>query len=214
MADPTSLAIIGKGNVGSSLGARLGAAGYPVTFGVRAGSDPGDLLQRVPGAQIATPEAAAAGADVIFLAVPGPVAVDAARALGDLSGKVLVDCNNPVRWDAGPVWNPPPEGSLTQALAAALPGTRVLKAFNTFGAEYHADPAIDAETAIDVFIAGDDVDAKTALTGIAQRAGFATVDAGPLRNAPVLENLAVLWIHLALAGGQGRDIAFKMLRRA
>ena len=47
---------------------------------------------------------------------------------------------------------------------------------------------------------------------IAAHAGFAPVDAGPLRNAAVLENLAMLWIHLATVGGQGRAFTFKMAR--
>jgi predicted dinucleotide-binding enzyme len=46
-----------------------------------------------------------------------------------------------------------------------------------------------------------------------REAGFAPVDAGPLRNAGVLENVAMLWIHLAMAGGQGRDFTFVMQRK-
>ena len=49
--------------------------------------------------------------------------------------------------------------------------------------------------------------------GAAAKAGFSPIDAGPLRNASVLENLAMLWIHLALVGGKGRDVAFKLLHR-
>jgi len=60
-------------------------------------------------------------------------------ALGDLSGKVLVDCTNPVRWDGGPVWSPPAAGSLTAAVKAAQPSAQVVKAFNGFGAEFHAE---------------------------------------------------------------------------
>jgi len=206
------IAMIGAGNVGAALGARLAASGYHVTFGVRDTSKIESLLQRCGAlADAASPAEAAARADVIILAVPGPVAVEAARSLGDLSGKVIVDCNNPLRWESGPVWTPPAEGSLTAAIAMTQPGAHVVKAFNTFGAEFHADPSL-GDTHADVYIAGD-TEGRAIVAELATRAGFCAIDAGPERNAAVLENLAILWIHLALAGGQGRDVAFKLLRR-
>jgi predicted dinucleotide-binding enzyme len=132
--------------------------------------------------------------------------------MGDISGKVLVDCNNPLKWDDGPVHTPPPEGSLTAALAKAFPMARVLKGFSTFGAEFHLDPKLGS-TNIDVQLAGDDAEAKALVSSIASRAGFTPVDAGPLRNAALLESLAILWIHLAMRGGHGREIGFKLLKR-
>ncbi len=50
-------------------------------------------------------------------------------------------------------------------------------------------------------------------SSIALKAGFTPSDVGPLRNAALLESLAVLWIHLAVKGGQGRQVAFKLLKR-
>ena len=151
--------------------------------------------------------------EIVFLAVPGSVAVDVAKSLGGaLAGKVVVDCNNPLVWKEGPVWTPPPEGSLAAAIAKAAPGARVVKGFNTFGAEFHKDPTL-AGVAAQVYLAGDDADAKKAVTEVATTAGFRVVDAGPLRNAAVLENLAMLWIHLATVGGQGRNFTFVMQRR-
>jgi predicted dinucleotide-binding enzyme len=126
---------------------------------------------------------------------------------------VVVDCNNPLVWKEGPVWSPPAEGSLAAAIAKVAPGARVVKAFNTFGAEHHADPKLTGKSAT-VFLAGDDADAKQVVSDVAVKAGFTTVDSGPLRNAAVLENVAMLWIHLATVGGQGRDFAFAMQRRA
>jgi len=207
------IAIVGAGNVGGALGKRFTASGMSVTFGVKEGADLGALLAECGGKATAKPaKDAVKDADVVFLAVPGSVALEAAKGLGDLAGKVVVDCNNPIRWDAGPVWTPPPEGSLAAALAKALPGARVVKAFNGFGAEFHADPKIGGG-GVEVFLAGDDAAAKKAVSEIAERAGFTPVDSGPLRNAAVLENVAVLWIHLAMAGGRGRNIALRLLSR-
>jgi NADPH-dependent F420 reductase len=206
------VSIIGAGNVGGSLGATLSKAGVPVQFGLRNPAESKDLLARCgKDATVATQPEAAAWGDVVFLAVPGSVALDVARSLSkQLEGKVVVDCNNPLVWKEGPVWNPPPEGSLAAAIAQAAPGARVVKGFNTFGAEHHADPHHAGEPSTQVFLAADDADAKAKVGEIATKAGFRVVDAGPLRNAAVLENLAMLWIHLATVGGRGRDWVFAM----
>ncbi len=211
----TKIAIIGAGNVGGNLGATLSKAGFPVHFGVKdASKDTKELLARCGrDAHVETVEAAANWAEVVFVAVPANVAVDVARSLApSLAGKIVVDCNNPLTWKEGPVWAPPAEGSLAQAIAKAAPKAHVVKGFNTFGAEFHANPR-HAGTPADVFLAGDDAAAKKTVSDIAKQAGFVPVDAGPLRNASVLENVAMLWIHLAMAGGQGRDFTFVMARK-
>ena len=210
MGDSTKVAIIGAGNVGGGLGVSLSKGGLSVKFGVRPDADVKALLAQCRDASASAPLEAAAWGQVVFLAVPGSAAVEVAGTLaGSLAGKVVVDCNNPLVWKEGPVWTPPPEGSLAAALAKAAPGARVVKGFNTFGAEFHKDPG-RAGVPADVFLAGDDLDAKKLVKDIATQAGFHPVDAGPLRNASVLENVAMLWIHLATVGGQGRDFTFIM----
>jgi 8-hydroxy-5-deazaflavin:NADPH oxidoreductase len=172
-----------------------------------------DVLAKAGGkAEAASVPEAATWADVIFLAVPAQAALEAAHSMGDISGKVLVDCNNPVKWEDGPVHTPPPEGSITAALAKAFPKVRVVKGFSTFGAEFHLDPKLGGSS-IDVQLAGDDAEAKALVASIATRAGFTPIDVGPLRNAALLEALATLWIHLAMRAGHGREIGFKLLKR-
>jgi 8-hydroxy-5-deazaflavin:NADPH oxidoreductase len=209
----TTIGIIGAGSVGSALAQTLTRAGYRVQLGVRPGADAGALLQRCGGkAAAGTVREAFAAAEVTFLCVPAAAAVAVARDGGDLRRKVIVDCTNPVRWDNGPVLAPPPEGSVAAALAAAVPEARVVKGFNTFGAEVHRDPSMGGAPA-EVLLAGDDGIALERVGEVAARAGFAPIVAGPLRNAALLEALAVLWIQLATAGGQGRDFAFRIARR-
>ena len=207
------IAIVGAGNVGSKLGLRLTEVGEEIVFGVRAGKDISELLQQCGGkARAASVEDACQESDVIFLAVPGEVVVESLASAGDLTGKIVVDCNNPVAWDNGPVFAPPPEGSLTAQLARAYPGARCVKGFATFGAEFHRDPSL-GDTSIDVHLAGDDKAAKAEVAAIAERAGYTVIDCGPLRNAAHLEAMAVLWIHLAMMEGRGRFIGFKLLER-
>ncbi len=207
------IAVIGAGNVGGNLGVTLSKSGFAVQFGVREGTDTKTLLARSSGATAAESSSAAAWADVIFIAVPATAALDVAKSLAkSLEGKIVVDCNNPLTWKDGPVWAPPAEGSLAAAIAKAAPGARVVKGFNTFGAEFHGDPKLAGAPA-EVFLASDDADAKKSVIDIATKAGFRPVDAGPLRNAAVLENLAMLWIHLATVGGHGRTFTFTMQTR-
>lgn len=208
----TRIAVIGTGNVGGNLGARLSRSGFPVHFGVRDPEGSDELLARCAKDAAAVPVAEAMRwAEVVVLAVPATAAVEVAKANAALlEGKIVVDCNNPLVWKEGPVWSPPAEGSLAAAIAEAVPGAKVVKAFNQFGAEFHADPLHAGAPAATTFIAGDDAGAKQTLAEIAQKAGFRAVDSGPLRNAPLLENLAMLWIHLATVGGHGRNFVFGM----
>jgi len=216
--DRKTIAIIGTGNVGASLARRLAGAGFKLRFGVRPSKDISALLDELRGegasVSVAPPDQVADGAELVFLAIPAPAAVETVASLGELRDTVVVDCSNPITWAGGPVWNPPSEGSIAAAIAAAHPEVRVVKAFNGFGAEFHANPEIPGvQSGVTVFMASDDADAKRRVASVAEAAGFSPVDAGPLRNAAVLENAAVLWIHLATAGGLGRGIALQLLRR-
>ena len=208
-----TVAIVGAGNVGRALGERLRQAGAVVRFGVR---DPVSAANTfsgpLAGVPALSPAAAAAEADIVFLAVPAAAAVDATRSAVDRTGKILVDCTNPLRWSDGPVWAPPPQGSVAQALAITFPAITVIKGFNHFGAEIHRSPDLMGGPA-DAFFAGDDGGAKSQLLKLAARMGFRAHDAGPLRNAALLENLAVLWIQLATSGGVGRNFSFRIDER-
>lgn len=207
------IGILGAGSVGGSLGVRFVRSGLPVRFGVRRPADAAELIRRCGGKAEAVPVSeAAAWAEVAFLCVPAGAAAEAARAAGDLGGKVLVDCTNPVAWEDGPVLAPVRGGSVAALLAAEVPGARVVKGFNGFGAEIHLDPDLGGVPA-DVLLAGDDAAAKGIVSDVARLAGFRPIDAGPLRNAALLESLAILWIQLAVKGGLGRNFAFQALRR-
>ena len=122
------IAILGAGNVGGTLGEALADAGHTIVWGTR---HPEEVDRS--GGRAAPVAEAVAGAEIVVLAVPAS-AVDAAlESAGDLSGKVIIDATNPVRWDDGPVHAPPAEGSMAQHVAAVT-GVPVVKAFNTFGA--------------------------------------------------------------------------------
>ncbi|OLC13773.1 MAG: F420-dependent NADP oxidoreductase [Candidatus Rokubacteria bacterium 13_1_40CM_69_27] len=208
------IAIIGAGNVGGTLGKAWAARGHDVVFGVR---DPHDrkldeLLKDSGGrAQAASVRNAVAAADIVVLAVPWGSAQDAIRGAGDLRGKVVVDATNPLKPDLSGL----ALGHTTSAgeeIARWAAGAKVVKAFNTIGAQHMANPRFDGQSA-SMFICGDDAAAKKTVASLAAALGFEPVDAGPLTQARLLEPLALLWISMAYAYGQGTDIAFRLLRR-
>ena len=207
------IAIIGSGNVGGALGVGWAGKGHEVTFGVRKVSDAdlGRLLARTgANARAASVEAAARSADVIVLTVPWAAAKEVIAMLGDLQGRVLLDCTNPVsEW---PNVERGPGKSGGELVAEWSPKSRVVKIFNTTGYENMVNPKYGGE-GLTMLYAGDDLEAKQIAHQLAADLGFEPQDAGPLANAHSLEVLASLWGVLAYRQKLGRDIGFRLLHR-
>jgi predicted dinucleotide-binding enzyme len=102
--------------------------------------------------------------------------------------------------------------SAAEQIAGWALHAKVLKAFNTVGFNVMADAKFGADLPV-MFYCGDDAAAKATVQPLIAELGFDPVDAGPLRQARVLEPFAYLWISLAYTQGMCRDIAFKLLRR-
>jgi 8-hydroxy-5-deazaflavin:NADPH oxidoreductase len=199
------IAILGAGNVGNALAAGWLARGHDVVFGVRD-------LNKAPDAK-ATPMSvpdAARFAEVLVLAVPWGAVPDALHSAGSLTGKIVLDATNPLLPDlSGLDPHALPSGGEKVAELARVP---VVKIFNTTGFPNMRNPDYRGEKAT-MFYCGDDAGAKTIAHALANDLGFEPIDAGPLRQARLLEPLALLWITLALKQGLGADIAFKLMRR-
>lgn len=195
------IAMIGKGNVGQALAEGLRRGGHEVVFGVR---DPQAADQR-PVAE------AVAGAGLAVLAVPYAAALEVAASIPDWAGTVLVDATNPIAPGlAGLSLGTTTSGA--EQVAARARNARVVKAFNTTGAENMAHPDFPGGPPM-MPVAGDDAEAREVVLGLAADLGFEAVDAGPLSAARYLEPFAMTWIHLAFKGGLGRGFAFGLLRR-
>lgn len=209
------IAILGAGNVGGALGKLWAAKGHRVMFGVPdpLGAKTQSLVKSIGAqAQAGSVKEAAASAGMVVLATPWPAAQDAIGSAGDLAGKIVVDCTNPLAADlSGLVIGT--SNSAAEEVARWAKGAKVVKAFNTIGADNFGKPKFGAEAA-GMFICGDDAAAKSQVGGLAAELGFDVVDAGPLTAARYLEPLAMLWIHLAFKQGWGpAGHAFKLLRR-
>lgn len=208
------ICVIGAGNVGGTLGRGWARKGHEVMFGVRQPKAPKTrtLLEQIGGSvKAGTVAEAVAFGSVVALAIPWHATRDALRSAGELAGKVLLDCTNPLKAD-GSGLEVGYTGSGGEQVAAWAKGASVVKIFNTTGFENMADPGYGGEP-ITMFFAGDHAGAKRVAAQLARDLGFDPVDAGTLANARLLEPLAMLWIYLAVAQKQGSGIAFKLLRR-
>ncbi len=209
-----NIAVIGTGNVGRTLGTRWARAGHRVVFGSRHPESQKiqQLLADVGDNACAdAPDEAVVASDVVVLATPWDATEDAVRNAGDLTGKIVVDCTNPLRPDLSGL-SLGHDTSAAEQVAAWATGAHVVKAFNTTGTGNMAAPRY-GEAALTMFVCGDDAGARAKVAALAEDLGFEAADAGPLRAARYLEPLAMLWIHLAYAQGFGPDFGFKLLRR-
>ena len=172
------ISIIGTGTMGQAIAAVAGRGGHTVS-----------LLGQ---ADLDTPLG-----DVVVLAVPYPAIPDVVDTrAASLAGRIVVDITNPLNFETFDSLTVAADGSATAEIAAALPDSRVLKAFNTtFAATLAAGTVGSLPTT--VLIAGDDADAKSEVAGIVTSGGLKAVDAGSLARARELEAIGFLQITLA-----------------
>ncbi len=205
------ITVIGTGNMGSAFVKQFTAAGHQVQVVGRDATKAEELARKF-GARAVAP-AAAADADAIILATGCADAIPALKAAGSLTGKVVVDVTNPLTADYMGLTI----GHTTSAaeeIARAVPGARIVKAFNTVFASVLAEgPHLDGAR-VSVFVASDDATARDAVAQLAKSAGFDVIDAGPLKNARYLEPLAGLNIYLGYGAGLGTSIAPTFVRKA
>jgi 8-hydroxy-5-deazaflavin:NADPH oxidoreductase len=185
----STVTVVGAGNMGSAIAARVIEGGTAVQVLTRGGVP-------VPGATSGTIGEPITG-DIVVLALPYPAVAEVlATYAGQLDGKVLVDLTNPLDFATFDSLVVPVGSSAAAVIAQAVPGASVLKAFNTTFAATLASGTVGAEKTT-VLVAGDDADAKAALAAVVQAGGLRVVDAGSLQRAHELEALGFLQLTLA-----------------
>jgi hypothetical protein len=207
------IGILGAGKVGGTLGVRWARNGHSVVFASRSPESPEvQKLIAAAGASACSGSNAqsAAASEVIVLTTPWEAAQQVLKSAGDLAGKILIDATNPVPGLEG--LSLPNTTSAAEKIAEWAPQAKVVKAFNTVGYNIMADPSFKDHKAA-MFYCGDHADAKASVHGLINELGFDALDAGPLKQARVLEPFALLWISLAVKCGFSRNIAFELLRR-
>jgi predicted dinucleotide-binding enzyme len=196
------------------LGRRWAERGHDVVFGSRhpESDRAGHLLtQAGPRAQALSYPDAASAADVLVYAAPWPVAQALIASLGSLSGKILVDCTNPLNSDFTGL-DVGHTTSAAERIADWAHGARVVKAFNNVSSAIMANPIFGDQRAT-MFYCGDEMSAKNIVRELAAELDFDPVDAGPLRIARYLEPFAMLYIQLAVKEGWGSHCAFRIMKR-
>ena len=203
------IAIIGAGNVGGSLAAAATRAGHDV---VVSAADPTSAAKTAgtAGATAAASNAeAVTGADAVVLAVPhGAVAQVVADLGGALDGKTVVDATNPLNDSYSDLTTS--GTSAAEQLQQQLPGATVVKALNTVFVSRYGAPTEDGQP-LDALIAGDDAQAKSTVSALVESLGLRPVDAGSLRMARTLEELAFLNISLNAGNGWPWQSAFRLV---
>ncbi|CAJ1503609.1 NADPH-dependent F420 reductase [[Mycobacterium] burgundiense] len=193
----SSISIIGLGNMARALAGRALAGGNAVEI---IGRDPAKAKELAAalggGPTVGTPGIAPAG-DIVILAVPYAGAAAVVSEYGDaLRGKIIVDITNPVSPDAlGFVTPEGSSGAQEIAKAAAPAGAHVVKAFNTLFSHVLAAGSAEGHP-LDVFVAGDDPQAKARVSAFIESLGLRPMDAGQLPMARALENAGLLEIGL------------------
>jgi len=210
-----NIAFLGYGNVGAPLADHLQRLGHQVTLA--AGDARSESVRKALGRNarlaVAAPRDAVAGADVVFLATPFQVNEEVLRALaGELEGKVLVDCTNPVGPGLSHGLNSALSGSeMVQKLA---PGARVVKAFSIYGYENFensAYPGYGVRPAM--MFCGNDAAAKQTVVGLIDQLGWEAMDVGGLEQALHLEHMTLLWVRMVRVDGSSPHLVYAALRR-
>jgi 8-hydroxy-5-deazaflavin:NADPH oxidoreductase len=209
--------VLGSGEVGRRLAMGFRSRGHDVMIGSR---DPGKpelrdwLSGDGTGIQAGTFAETAAHGELLALAVLGDAAEQAIADVGadSFAGKVVIDAMNPLDFSAGfpPKLSITGEDSLGEHVQRALPGAKVVKAFNTIGNTSFVDPAF-SEGKPTMLIAGNDADAKRAVGDVLADFGWpAPIDIGGIEASRELEAICIAWVKIGGVRGAW-DHGFKLL---
>ncbi len=211
------IGIMGSGEVGRTLGAGFVRHGHQVKIGSRTPSKLAEWVsERGDAASAGTFSEVAEFAEVAVLATHWAGTESAIDLAGPerLGGKVLIDATNPLDFTDGF----PPRLTLGHSDSGGeqvqrwAPDAHVVKCFNSVGHAHMVHPEFPGGPP-DMFIAGDNPDAKAVVSEICQRFGWGAVDMGQLTASRLLEPLAILWITQG-ANTKNYDHAFRLLRKS
>ncbi len=208
------IGIIGAGNVGTGIGKHLAAKGHDilVSFARSADKVAEAAVMIGGGAKSGTPKEAALHGEVVIVATPWGVTVEALGPLADaLAGKVVWDTTNPFK----PTMDELIIGTSTSAgeeIAKILPRAQVVKAVPPFAELLHSPSMLIGGHKPGVFVCGDDNAARATIIKLVGDIDADAVDAGPLKLARFTEPLGMLVTNLAYVQGLGARIGAMLIR--
>lgn len=187
--------IIGTGHIGGVLATQFARKGIDVQIANRSGGDSLAGLARKLGANVkAVSVEEALDAGMVFLAVPFTSVTDVVREVSAWNGRIVVDATNAIGIPPGDL-----AGRLsTEVVASAVPGARVVKAFNTmFAAVLAEDPVQNGGHRV-VFVSGNDEGANQDVAALVERLGFAPGVLGALTEGGRLQHFGAPLVGLNL----------------
>ena len=203
------VAVIGSGNVGGALALGWAKAGHEIILGVRnpQSQNVKRVITKNSNIKVKSVSEAANEAEVILIAADSAKVKEIATQLGDVKNKVIIDAMNSIA--AEPAGYP----NSFEALKSFTNCENLVKCFNSTGFENMINPKF-GNTVADMFMAGDSLKGKQIAKQLAKDIGFPECyDLGGDHRVEMLEQLAMIWVNLALIQKQGRNIAFKILKR-
>lgn len=210
-----NIAFIGIGQVGSALAGQLVALGHAVTIAARDRHSKSvqAALAKYPQLQVADPPEAIASAEVVFLATPFAANQTALAEAGNLSGKILVDCTNPI--GANLTHGLKSEQSGGEFVQNLVPDAKVVKAFTIYGFENFENNTYPGYGNLKpaMLIAGNDAAAKQVVANLCIAMDWEPVDTGNLAVSLHLEHMTLLWIKMARVQGLGAGFVWARLQK-
>lgn len=206
----STISIIGTGAMAAAIGSLAAKAGHAVEVMSRDAAKARALAEQIgAGATTGTFGAAPAG-DIVILAVPYSAVLDVVKHYGEkLAGKLIIDITNPIKSDFTGFLTPE-ESSGAQEIAKVAPANAALvKAFNTQNAQVLAAGHVGGHP-LDVFIAGDDSQAKARVSALIDSLGLRPMDAGQLAMARTLEHACMLWLGLMTHSIKHTDFSIRL----
>lgn len=212
-----NIGIIGSGAVGQQLAKDLITHGHSVTIGTRDPSKLAEFSGQNPNVKIASNAEAATFGEMVLLATHWD-GTQNAISLADpknLKGKVVVDITNPLDFSTGqPALSIGFNTSAGEQVQAWLPNSHVVKALNSITSFAMLNPKTFIGGEPDMFIAGNDANAKQTVQNFLEGVGWGVVDLGDISKSRLIEPLAMIWITVGFNSGWKKvNHGFKMLNR-
>jgi predicted dinucleotide-binding enzyme len=213
VSEPSKIGILGSGSAGQTLGRGLLGLGHPVMIGSRNPAKLDAWLKDAgPGSSTGTFADAARFGDLVILSVQGSSAENVLESAGldNFDDKVLIDASDPLDFSSGrPGLFVGTTDSLGERVQRLVPTAFVVKAFNIVVADVMINPSLSGGEP-DMFIAGNDDQAKQVVSALLAEFGWPVVDLGDIQNARWLEALSLAWVVYSHRTGKTHH-AFKLV---
>jgi 8-hydroxy-5-deazaflavin:NADPH oxidoreductase len=214
------IGVLGTGMVGDSLGTKLIQCGHEVKMGSRtATNEKAAAWVRKNGTRASQGTFSDSGSfgEIVFNCTHGAASLEVLKLAGanNLKNKILIDIANPLDFSKGM----PPSlfvcntDSLGEQLQRTFPETKVVKTLNTVNCNLMVNPALLDNSNHDMFIAGNDAEAKATVTKILREwfGWKSIIDLGDITNARATEMLLPIWVRL-YGKFQSPKFNFKIVR--